>query len=333
MHSLLIVLSIVAQNDLPKEIPNAPTSAPAGTLVILDSSIIPASSRSWLLVNPPLDDNHLVLEDGRLIFSTGQSGKYQFVLAFSPEGEMKPVLIHQILHTLTITGGVNPDPNPRPDPVLPDGKYKFSALARNEALRLKLPQPGRVALIYRGIAREIASGALSSESGKFGQAINKATGEALVKSLTPEMMLTWKPWGVTIGTKLNQLQKDKLLTTDSDYLVAYNEIALGLESLPKDNDEIIPNPTQKVSWIIVVEETAYRTPEVSKVLSDLTFWNGLGVNWRHYDDDSENAQEYLKEIDKLPGVLFLGNGGEVLKSFPLPRTTRELESELKKQGI
>ena len=89
-----------------------------------------------------------------------------------------------------------------------------------------------------------------------------------------------------------------------------------------------------MSWVVVVEETAARTPATARVTADLKFWESLearGVQFRQYDKDAEEAEQYLSGIDisSLPVVLFLSKSGKVLDRFPLPVDTATIERKLK----
>jgi hypothetical protein len=135
MKSILLALLLF---QAPDQVIEGSQEAPPDYLCVLDASLVPASATSWTLVNPPEDDNHQVLDDGRLFFSTGIPGKYQFVFAFVVENDKadEPPEIHQVLHALTITGTPPPVPGPTPGPVLPDGQYKLAQMSRDEAIKL-----------------------------------------------------------------------------------------------------------------------------------------------------------------------------------------------------
>lgn len=87
-----------------------------------------------------------------------------------------------------------------------------------------------------------------------------------------------------------------------------------------------PNPPFVVAdaTLIVIEETADRTPETATVLGDIGFWSGLGVRWRFYDQDSADAVVYLSMVAQRPGLIVLDKAGKKVWSGPLPKTTDEV---------
>lgn len=114
--------------------------------------------------------------------------------------------------------------------------------------------------------------------------------------------------------------------------------------VPPDPKPVPPDPkpkppTGEVAWLVVVEETAQRTPATAKVLGDLAYWQGLkarGVEWRHYDKDAPEAKSrnYSQFADEsgLPSLLLLTKTGERLKVVRLPATTAGIDSLLKEFG-
>jgi len=94
-----------------------------------------------------------------------------------------------------------------------------------------------------------------------------------------------------------------------------------------------PPPSQKVAWVIVVEETAERTPQTARVLGDLAFWVRLGVPWRVYDKDDPVVKSNHYDVTAgraggLPAMLLLSDAGDVLKAIKLPATTDEVRKEV-----
>lgn len=93
-----------------------------------------------------------------------------------------------------------------------------------------------------------------------------------------------------------------------------------------------PNPPPVVvtdSTVIVIEETAERTPDTATVLGDVAFWSSLGVKWRIYDDDSPDSVVYLPLVNDRPGMVVLDKGGRKVWSGPLPKTTDGVKRLLK----
>ena len=94
-----------------------------------------------------------------------------------------------------------------------------------------------------------------------------------------------------------------------------------------------PEPTPIVvtteATLLVIEESADRTPETATVLGDVAFWSGLGVKWRFIDDDSPEAVAYLSMVTERPGLVVLDKAGKKTWGGPLPRTTDEIKRLVK----
>jgi len=245
-----------------------------------------------------------------------------------------------IVHQVTIGSGIpDDDVEPNPDPVIPDGRFQLAMLSRTKALQLSSRSGiGAIAGIYREIANMITRGDLKSSSGRFGEAITKATGQLLSSRLTKSQATIWQPWGIAVSSRITKLQQAGDISTDGDLVTAYEEIALGLSSIkedtkPEPNPD--PEPVDDVAWVILVEETADRTPEIAKIVGDLNWWKSLeqdGIKWRHYDDDSADAEDYrdaLRGTD-LPAILLLDEDGDVVDSFELPDSIDGIEARIKR---
>ena len=96
-----------------------------------------------------------------------------------------------------------------------------------------------------------------------------------------------------------------------------------------------PEPT-KAAWVIIVEETDQRTPEVSTILGNDEMWSRIvakGAKWRIYDINSPNAKRNNYDVPAkelgIPAVLLLDNSGKILSKFKLPKTSTELEDLIK----
>lgn len=350
---------------------DGPDTADPGSLVILDASGIASSGRAWQAINAP-DGSYRVVDDAqRLVFATPIPGRYWFVFSFTedmsdliqeltdsqsaiqqmmasetpalPELRTAQDSLRQItatlitakiqplsiVHQVVITGDV-----PDPGPIIPDGKYQLAMLSRAEALKLSdHSAAGSVARAYRDVANQITAGTLQSAEGKFGQSIMVATGVALKANLAAEQAQSWLPFGRAISARVTELQSAGKIVVDADLATAYSEIATGLESIGNSPAPKPPVPvTQKPAWIITIEETSQRTPEVAAVLGDVKFWGGLqskSIQWRQYDKDSADAASYNEFVTvPLPAVLFLGSDGKVLSQFPLPSSTAAIASRI-----
>jgi len=108
------------------------------------------------------------------------------------------------------------------------------------------------------------------------------------------------------------------------------------EPEPKPQPKPDDNPLKSAAWLIVVEETAQRTPETAKVLGDLNYWEGLetkGFKRKFYDKDSAEAKakNYPAMVagTDLPALLVLDASGKKLTAVKLPKSTAEIDSLLK----
>jgi hypothetical protein len=85
------------------------------------------------------------------------------------------------------------------------------------------------------------------------------------------------------------------------------------------------------AWVVVVEETSQRTPEITKIVTNAAYWQSLrdkGLNWIIYDKDQEEAASQVKALGgKLPGLLIQtpGDRSKVLYQGPLPESTEEID--------
>lgn len=97
-------------------------------------------------------------------------------------------------------------------------------------------------------------------------------------------------------------------------------------------DPLPPNPTPIVTvdaTLIVIEETASRTPETAAILTDVAFWNSLGCKWRFYDDDSPDAAVYLPMVSERPGLIVFDKAGKKTWAGALPKTTDDIRRLVK----
>lgn len=107
---------------------------------------------------------------------------------------------------------------------------------------------------------------------------------------------------------------------------------------PKPGPDPKPAPVAGTLFLVVVEETSARTPEVARVLGDAAFWGGMkarDVNWRHYDKDAAEVARlgYMPHASKvgLPAVLVLDRAGKVLDARKLT-TAADVDATLKGYG-
>ena len=92
---------------------------------------------------------------------------------------------------------------------------------------------------------------------------------------------------------------------------------------PSPDPEPRPTPIDESAWLIVIEESAERTPAVAEVLRTLP---ALRRPFRVYDDDSEEAQQYVDAVSQVrkPALLILRPGKRPI-AMPLPEHPEQLK--------
>ena len=245
-YILTALLLIQCSSTFGQSLIDAPDEIPVGKLLVLRADDIPTKSRIWVLVNPPEDYETEVSDDGnKIYFSTGYSGLYWFVLAFTPEDtEAEPGVLQAVRFELRVTGGdrpnpgPNPNPNPEPKPQF-DERYGLATLSRAAALK-EISDRSRaedVASAYNLIATRISAGVLKTQTTIF-----KSTQDQLVQKLGDDMS-KWQPWGRAVMLAASGLLESGDISTDADIADAWREISIGVASTvtPKGKDETNAN--------------------------------------------------------------------------------------------
>jgi len=85
------------------------------------------------------------------------------------------------------------------------------------------------------------------------------------------------------------------------------------------------------AWVVVVEETAERSPAVARVQSEADYWRGLesrGLKWRFYDVDAPDAASYAKPAREagIPALVIADPEGKLLAAKPIPATTEGIDA-------
>lgn len=121
----------------------------------------------------------------------------------------------------------------------------------------------------------------------------------------------------------------------------------GPDPNPQPDPTPIVDPAQtEGSWIIVVEETKDRTPEIAVIMKDIKYQDSLkerGLVWRPYDKDSAPQYTGIVQEVGLPVLIILGGPkmydgkdakgnptAPVLHKGPLPKTIEEMDTIIRK---
>ena len=89
------------------------------------------------------------------------------------------------------------------------------------------------------------------------------------------------------------------------------------------------------AWVLIVEETAERSPVTARLGGDQEYWQSLekrGLKWRFYDVDSPDAESYrdkAKEVG-LPALLIVAKDGTPLLAKPSPATTQGVDADVRR---
>lgn len=95
-----------------------------------------------------------------------------------------------------------------------------------------------------------------------------------------------------------------------------------------------PAPITGKLWVIVVDETANRTPGQARILGDLSFLRSLDCPWRILDKDDPSvvSNKYLDLVTKAggtPALLLIDEAGACKKAVKLPETEEAITSLVK----
>lgn len=228
---------------------SAPSVARMGDLVVLDARASTAESYSWRLIVSPRPAPDLpaptiapVEEGQRCFFASGTPGTYHFILAVAQDSQ-----VDQVVHEVLIQGPLpnpplptpEPDnpapPDPSPEPDLPPGKYGLAKLARDLAQEIdpsaRTEGAKSLAGSFRSISAAIAAGTLSGAKTIL-DATRVANREALSDALG-DRSEAWVGWSAQLAERLQELYQSGELASTSDFQTAWEEIAIGLESLGK----------------------------------------------------------------------------------------------------
>lgn len=134
-------------------------------------------------------------------------------------------------------------------------------------------------------------------------------------------------------------------TGEKAYSQCVLKIGKGAEPVPPKPDPVPPVDTYTAPvYVFIVEETAQRTPETSRLITDVKYWNDLetkGYKMRPYDKDSADAKRMNLDTVKdntgksvpLPYMVVADNVGKVINVYPLPTDTARLTALLPKVKV
>lgn len=217
-----------------------PATALPGDLVVLDASSSDAMGFAWVLADS--NKTFLPVDDGqRLVFATGSTGRYTFVLVAANADESGKPAVALAKHVVTIGAdpgpGPNPDPNPPgpepPDPPLPPGRFDLARQARDWTASVTLAASERrhtAALVadgFEAIAAAIAAGTVRTAEDALAQ-LRAAHQAALSAPQYEAWRAGWNPSFRAAMTRLDDLNQLPALADVAD---AFREISQGLRGV------------------------------------------------------------------------------------------------------
>lgn len=263
---LLTATHVTMAQGLTVELDGPETASP-GTLIVLDSSAIPASGRSWQVIGAP-EGSYRVVDNGeRLVFATARPGVYHFVFVFvggsddlrseldalqelviaaAASSEIEDIKVaaqllseitkrvveynavpQSITHRVTVEGKL-PDVDPVDPEPTPLPDGQYKLAMLSRAEALKVKDRSQ-SDVLAGVYRSVAA-QIQAGALKGSESILSETGRKMLDRLGDDYG-GFKAWGLTIMGRLSDLYESKELNADEDFATAYAEIALGLESL------------------------------------------------------------------------------------------------------
>jgi hypothetical protein len=215
---------------------DGPTTAPAGTLVILDASASRADRLAWTLADGP-PDCWRSSPDGRTLYAAHPTaGRLVFVLAAATADGLTIET-----HTVTLDGP-GPEPAPSPDPPgpgpsplptpapLPRGRFDLAnyCLALCQTLdAADKPLLAQIAANYDNAARRTAAGDAAYKSPDAVRAATAAANRATLGDQRDRLLpLVFQP----LAARLLELEKTAGLIGTGDIAAAWREIAAGVRA-------------------------------------------------------------------------------------------------------
>lgn len=110
------------------------------------------------------------------------------------------------------------------------------------------------------------------------------------------------------------------------------------EPIDDDDDGQVDPPTPPVviegAMVLVVEESAERTPATAKLLADAAYWQTIvdrGMRWRVYDIDSPTAAGLRTQLGQtpLPALIIVDKAMKVLAVHQLPADKAAIDKAIK----
>lgn len=107
-----------------------------------------------------------------------------------------------------------------------------------------------------------------------------------------------------------------------------------------EDQQVQPDDEKQVvkydkAWVLIIEESAERKPEVARILAHKDYLDSLAarnIKWRVYDKDSKSAASYVEAATKvgLPAILVLTEAGKLIDAKACPPTAATLDEFIKK---
>lgn len=253
--ALLLSVGAVFSQDrvIPEQkIVGAEKAVPLGEIVFLSLSKVDSPPAgyvkyhvSWKVMDGGKERTFRTMPDGSIFFGTGVTKRtvtvYACVSYLYEERKDNQLVSADVRSNLVVAqvqigdGVIPPPPNPdNPDPVFPDGKYKLAStvykIAKEKVAAEDRPAALELAKSFRKKAQDIKDGKHTKVEDILTET-TKSNRDALDKAGVTRAK--WDVFFSTLQEDIYKLYQDKKLVAPADYVIAWNEIAEGLEKVPQ----------------------------------------------------------------------------------------------------
>ncbi len=210
--SVFLTAVLLAQIEGPEEVD-------AGAKIVLTGE-----AGSWDLGTVP-ETRYEVSPDGAMVYIWAPNPeRIRVVLTVGKCDDNGLIQFEKHIHEVVVGNAPIPGPNPAP---LPDGRYKLAKMAKDAATECPKEHAPIWAKCFRDIASRVASGEIRNKRQLQTEHV-KAMKEAIPDT---DALKTWEPFDNVWKKRLFELEEAGEMTTMTDFMTAFLELATGLEAV------------------------------------------------------------------------------------------------------